>query len=384
MVVAAYGLILPQWVLDAPRLGCLNIHASCCRAGAARRRSIARSRPAMRETGVTIMQMDAGLDTGDMLLREALAIGDDTHRPPARPAGRPRRPADRARRCSQAEAGTLTPMPQPAEGVTYAHKVEKDEAPDRLALAGGTIARAHPRLRSVPGRQQRARRRDDQALGCATRPPACRSRAPGTVLAAAPAGIAVATGDGIVRVTELQRAGGKRLPAADFLRGFRRRARAGASRLSLMFCRPRSGASRQFREGARDMAPVAARHRRLGPDDRRGHGQVGHERLRSRCAMTLLVYAGSSQLAAIPLLFAGAPAWVILATGFCVNLRFVVFSLHLRPYLMHMPRWRRMTQRLPDGRHELRACSRASYPTPADAPEGQRRRRRPISPAATS
>ena len=60
-------------------------------------------------------------------------------------------------------------------------------------------------------------------------------------------------------------------------------------------------------------------------------------------AMTLLVYAGSSQLAAIPLLIAGAPAWVILATGFCVNLRFVVFSLHLRPYLMHMPRWRRIT-----------------------------------------
>lgn len=59
-------------------------------------------------------------------------------------------------------------------------------------------------------------------------------------------------------------------------------------------------------------------------------------------AMTFLVYAGSSQLAAIPLLVAGAPPWVILATGFCVNLRFVVFSLHLRPYLMHMPRWRRM------------------------------------------
>lgn len=59
-------------------------------------------------------------------------------------------------------------------------------------------------------------------------------------------------------------------------------------------------------------------------------------------AMTLLVYAGSSQLAALPLLIAGAPFWVILATGFCVNLRFVVFSLHLRPYLLHMPRWRRL------------------------------------------
>ncbi|MDB5751167.1 MAG: azlC [Ramlibacter sp.] len=59
-------------------------------------------------------------------------------------------------------------------------------------------------------------------------------------------------------------------------------------------------------------------------------------------AMTVLVYAGSSQLAAIPLIVAGAPAWVIWATGFCVNLRFVVFSLHLRSYLMHMPRWRRL------------------------------------------
>ena len=59
-------------------------------------------------------------------------------------------------------------------------------------------------------------------------------------------------------------------------------------------------------------------------------------------AMTFLVYAGSSQLVAIPLIVAGAPVWVILATGFCVNLRFVVFSLHLRPYLMHLPRWRRL------------------------------------------
>ncbi|MCY7318442.1 MAG: AzlC family ABC transporter permease [Ramlibacter sp.] len=59
-------------------------------------------------------------------------------------------------------------------------------------------------------------------------------------------------------------------------------------------------------------------------------------------AMTVLVYAGSSQLASIPLIVAGAPIWVVLATGFCVNLRFVVFSLHLRPYLMHLPRWRRL------------------------------------------
>jgi hypothetical protein len=99
--------------------------------------------------------------------------------------------------------------------------------------------------------------------------------------------------------------------------------------------------SRISRRHARHVAGGAG-HRRLGPDDRRGHGQVEHERDRGG-GHDLLVYAGSSQLAAIPLLVAGAPAWVILATGFCVNLRFVVFSLHLRPYLMHMPRWRRMT-----------------------------------------
>lgn len=59
-------------------------------------------------------------------------------------------------------------------------------------------------------------------------------------------------------------------------------------------------------------------------------------------AMTLMVYAGSSQLASLPLIAAGAPMWVVLTTGFCVNLRFVVFSLHMREYLMHLPRWRRL------------------------------------------
>jgi predicted branched-subunit amino acid permease len=98
----------------------------------------------------------------------------------------------------------------------------------------------------------------------------------------------------------------------------------------------------EFRVGMRDMSPVALGIGAWGL-------MTGVAMVKSNMsviealAMTFLVYAGSSQLAAIPLLVAGAPAWVILATGFCVNLRFVVFSLHLRPYLMHMPRWRRMT-----------------------------------------
>jgi predicted branched-subunit amino acid permease len=109
-----------------------------------------------------------------------------------------------------------------------------------------------------------------------------------------------------------------------------------------MFLSPAIRRQPEFRQGARDMIPIALGIGSWGL-------MTGVAMLKSgmsvfeAVAMTLLVYAGSSQLAAIPLLIAGAPAWVILATGFCVNLRFVVFSLHLRPYLIHLPRWRRMT-----------------------------------------
>lgn len=96
-----------------------------------------------------------------------------------------------------------------------------------------------------------------------------------------------------------------------------------------------------FREGAREMAPLATGIAAWGLMTGVAMVKSGMSVIEA-LAMTFLVYAGSSQLASIPLIVAGAPAWVILATGFCVNLRFVVFSLHLRPYLMHMPRWERM------------------------------------------
>jgi len=97
-----------------------------------------------------------------------------------------------------------------------------------------------------------------------------------------------------------------------------------------------------FREGARTMVPVALGISAWGLMTGVAMVKSGMSVVEA-VAMTLLVYAGSSQLASIPLLVAGAPAWVVLATAFCVNLRVVVFSLHLRPYLMHMPRWRRLT-----------------------------------------
>lgn len=87
-------------------------------------------------------------------------------------------------------------------------------------------------------------------------------------------------------------------------------------------------------------------------------------------AMTVLVYAGSSQLAAIPLIVAGAPAWVIWATGFCVNLRFVVFSLHLRSYFMHMPRWRRLVTGFLTADLSY-AVFTTEYPEPASEPAGR-------------
>jgi methionyl-tRNA formyltransferase len=218
LVVAAYGLILPQWVLDMPRLGCLNIHASLLprwRGAAPIHRAI---EDGDAETGVTIMQMDAGLDTGAMLLRESLAIGDDStaqlHDRLAAMGGRLIVDA-----LHRAAAGTLQPVPQPADGETYAHKIEKHEAAVDWTQDAETIVRRVRAFDPFPGASS-------TLDGAAIKFWAARARgatvaeAPGTVLAVSPAGIEVAARDSIVSFTELQRPGGKRLPVADFLHGF--------------------------------------------------------------------------------------------------------------------------------------------------------------------
>ncbi|HUD33569.1 MAG TPA: methionyl-tRNA formyltransferase [Variovorax sp.] len=228
VVVAAYGLILPQWVLDAPRRGCLNIHASLLprwRGAAPIHRAIEAGDA---ETGVTIMQMDAGLDTGDMLLRETVAIEDDdsTARLHDRLAALGGRMVVEAVR--RALDGALRPVPQPAEGVTYAHKIEKHEAPVDWRQDAATIARRIRAFDPFPGATGTLggetvkcwRAQALPAAGAGTAMDVASTSAPGTVLAATAGGIDVATGDGVVRLTELQRAGGKRLSAGDFLRGF--------------------------------------------------------------------------------------------------------------------------------------------------------------------
>jgi methionyl-tRNA formyltransferase len=219
MVVAAYGLILPQWVLDLPRLGCLNIHASLLprwRGAAPIHRAIEAGDA---ETGVTIMQMDAGLDTGAMLLAERLAIRpqDSTgtlHDRLAVLGGRLVVEALEIAACRGLQA-----TPQPHEGVTYAHKIEKAEARIDWAQPAEVIER---RLRAFDPFPGGVAVLAGEALKVwrAELAPGDAQAAPGTVLAADGTGLRVACGGGTgLRLLELQRAGGRRLPAADVLRG---------------------------------------------------------------------------------------------------------------------------------------------------------------------
>ena len=221
MVVAAYGLILPQWVLDAPRLGCFNIHASLLprwRGAAPIHRAIEAGDT---QTGVTIMQMDAGLDTGDMLQVEHLPIeASDTtatlHDKLADLGGRMM-----VATLSQAAGGALHPVSQPGEGVTYAHKIEKHEAAIDWTQPAALIAQRVRAFNPFPGATASLQ---GELLKIWTadvqggEPPLATEC--GTILAVALDGIAVAAMNSIVNVTELQRPGGKRLGVADFLRGF--------------------------------------------------------------------------------------------------------------------------------------------------------------------
>jgi methionyl-tRNA formyltransferase len=151
MVVAAYGLILPRWVLDLPRLGCLNIHASLLprwRGAAPIHRAIEAGDA---ETGITIMQMDEGLDTGDMLLVERVPIGADDstatlHDKLAALGGRLIVEALEAAAC-----GGLVRQPQPAKGVTYARKIDKAEAAIDWRQAAAEIERRIRAFDPQPG-----------------------------------------------------------------------------------------------------------------------------------------------------------------------------------------------------------------------------------------
>ena len=233
MVVAAYGLILPQWVLAdmacAPgTFGCLNIHGSLLprwRGAAPIHRAIEAGDT---ETGVTIMQMDAGLDTGDMLLMHSLPIGasDTTGTLHDRMADLGGKLVVMA--LDLAAAGRLKPIRQPELGVTYAHKIEKHESAIDWRLSAQQIVRRVRAFNPFPGATVRLNGEvikvwDAQVTDTAAEgpmDPAALSKSPGAILAVALGGIQVAAMHSVVTLTQLQRPGGKRLAVADFVRGF--------------------------------------------------------------------------------------------------------------------------------------------------------------------
>ena len=216
LVVAAYGLILPQWVLDLPRLGCLNIHASLLprwRGAAPIHRAI-EAGDAL--TGITIMQMDAGLDTGDMLLVETLSIATDDSTASLHDKLAPLGGRLIVEALALAAGGGLVRRPQPTEGVSYAHKIDKAEAAIDWHDSAAAIERRLRAFDPFPGATAAL---GADSIKCWRGVVVPGAGVPGEVLAADDAGVTVACGEGALRLTELQRAGGKRLPAALFLQG---------------------------------------------------------------------------------------------------------------------------------------------------------------------
>jgi len=208
-VVVAYGLILPQAILEAPRLGCLNIHASLLprwRGAAPIHRAIMAGD---RDTGVCIMQMEAGLDTGPVLLREAVGIGAeettaDLH---------DRLSALGARLIVEAlDRLPLPKVPQPAEGVTYAAKIDKAEARIDWTRPAVEVDRLIRGLSPFPGAWTEVNGERVKLLRSRL---ATGQGAPGQVLG----GFTVACASGAVEITEAQREGKRPMPAAEVLRG---------------------------------------------------------------------------------------------------------------------------------------------------------------------
>jgi len=219
MVVAAYGMLLPPRALAVAPRGALNIHASLLprwRGAAPIQRALLAGD---RETGITIMQMDAGLDTGPMLSQHPLAIAaaDDAQTLHDKLA------ALGAEAIVQAldgiATGCLSPAAQPAAGVSYAKKISKEEAEIDWTRPCAEIERGLRAFRPAPGARTQLRGESVKLwrASCVTGTPG--RGTPGAVLDSGGGGVLIACGEGALLVSELQRAGGTRLAAADFLRG---------------------------------------------------------------------------------------------------------------------------------------------------------------------
>lgn len=219
MVVVAYGLLLPQAVLDIPQHGCLNIHGSILPRwrGAA---PIARAVEAGdTETGITIMRMDAGLDTGPMLLLERMALPPTMTAAGLHDALAPLGGRLIVEALARMARGDLPEQAQPAEGVTYARKLSKEEARVDWSQPAEVLAR---RVRAFNPAPVAWSELDGERIRLwnALAEPASRAAEPGTVLRLDNEVLRIACGEGVLRVTELQRPGGKQLPAGALAQGW--------------------------------------------------------------------------------------------------------------------------------------------------------------------
>jgi len=216
LVVAAYGLILPPRALGIAPLGALNIHASLLprwRGAAPIQRALLAGD---RETGITIMQMDAGLDSGLMLSQHPLAIADDDDAQTLHDKLATLGAEAIVRALAELAMGRAKPSPQPALGASYAKKISKEEAELDWTRPCAEVERRLRALRPAPGARTLLR---GEAIKLWRARCAPDSGAPGAVLESGADGVLVACGEGALLVSELQRAGGTRLAAADFLRG---------------------------------------------------------------------------------------------------------------------------------------------------------------------
>jgi methionyl-tRNA formyltransferase len=217
LVVAAYGLILPQRALEIAPHGALNIHASLLprwRGAAPIQRALLAGD---RETGITIMKMDAGLDTGPILSLHRLAIAEDDDAQSLHDRLAALGAEAVVGALEDIVAGRAKPLPQPAFGATYARKIGKEDAELDWTRTCDELERAVRGLRPSPG--ARSQLRGETIKFWRARCDARRGT-PGEVLESSAEGVLIACGEGALLATELQRAGGMRLPAADFLRGF--------------------------------------------------------------------------------------------------------------------------------------------------------------------
>jgi methionyl-tRNA formyltransferase len=218
MVVAAYGLLLPPMVLDIPRLGCINIHGSLLprwRGAAPVQRAIEAGDV---ETGISIMQMDAGLDTGPVLLRTPLAImADETS---TTLFAKLTELGASSIVTALAQLDRLPPRPQPADGVTYARKIEKSEAQIDWAQSALDLERRFRAFDPFPGAEARLAGQvlkiwRAELVDSIAMPEA---NPPGTIVKTGADVVNVQCGRGILALKTIQKPGGNRLAVADFLR----------------------------------------------------------------------------------------------------------------------------------------------------------------------